>query len=164
MLTRRQFIKATAATGAALSFNLVGNLDPLGAVAAAPGLSDPAAQPMFSTFAPNALDPTFAFWSPNNKYKIAMTRQVQMTGLVDAVGQPLSTTVWGYGRNGPGGTWPGRTFVAQRGEPVEVMWQNKLPFEHLVPVDTSLHWAYSLPGYERYSIPVDGPPVVTHLH
>ena len=164
MLTRRQFIKATAATGAALSFNLVGNLDPLGAVAAAPGLSDPAAQPMFSAFAPNALDPTFAFWSPNNKYKIAMTQQVQWTGLVDTVGQPLSTTVWGYGRNGPGGTWPGRTFVAERDEPVEVMWQNKLPYEHLAPVDTSLHWAYSLPGYELYSIPVDGPPVVTHLH
>ena len=56
------------------------------------------------------------------------------------------------------------TFVAHRGVPVEVTWQNKLPNRHLVPVDTSLHWAYSLAGYEDASIESDGPPVVTHLH
>ncbi|HRV94651.1 MAG TPA: hypothetical protein P5526_21005, partial [Anaerolineae bacterium] len=35
---------------------------------------------------------------------------------------------------------------------------------HLLPVDTSTHWAYSLPGYTQYSIEKDGPPVIPHLH
>jgi FtsP/CotA-like multicopper oxidase with cupredoxin domain len=36
--------------------------------------------------------------------------------------------------------------------------------EHLLPVDTSLHWAYSLPGNELNSIEADGVPIVVHLH
>ncbi|MDH3303348.1 MAG: multicopper oxidase domain-containing protein [Acidimicrobiia bacterium] len=167
MITRRQFIKASAATGAAVYFNLLGALDPVGAVPAAAGLADPALQPKFANRVPNALDPAFIFRSPNNKYKIAAQQTMQQTGLLDPNGTPLPTTVWGYGRNGPGGTWPGMTFVARSGEPVEVMWQNKLPYPgpHLVNVvDTSLHWAYSLPGYENYSIGANGPPIVTHLH
>jgi spore coat protein A, manganese oxidase len=31
-------------------------------------------------------------------------------------------------------------------------------------VDTSLHWAYSLHGYEGYTIENDGIPIVTHVH
>ncbi len=31
-------------------------------------------------------------------------------------------------------------------------------------VDTSLHWAYSLHGYEQYSIDDDGVPIVAHVH
>jgi spore coat protein A, manganese oxidase len=31
-------------------------------------------------------------------------------------------------------------------------------------VDTSFHWAYSLPGYEKYSIEENGTPIVPHLH
>jgi hypothetical protein len=31
-------------------------------------------------------------------------------------------------------------------------------------VDTSIHWAYSLPGYEKYSIEENGTPIVAHLH
>jgi FtsP/CotA-like multicopper oxidase with cupredoxin domain len=43
---------------------------------------------------------------------------------------------------------------------------NKLPVgqPHLLPVDTSLHWCYSLPGYEDYSIETAGVPIITHLH
>ncbi len=165
MITRREFIKASAATGAAVYFNLVGALDPASAVPAASGLADPALQPRFLNGVANALDPGFVFRSPNNKYKIAAQQTVQYTGLVDPMtGTPLPTTVWGYGRNGPGGTWPGMTLLAESGVPVEVTWQNKLPNGHLVPVDTSLHWAYSLNGYESYSLKTDGPPIVTHLH
>ena len=165
MITRRQFIKASAATGAAVYFNLLGALDPAGAVPAAVGLADPALQPKFAYPAVNALDPGFVLRSPNNKYKVAARQTVQQTGLIDPItGVPLPTTVWGYGLNGPGGTWPGATFEARRDVPVEVTWQNKLPDGHLVPVDTSLHWAYSLHGYEGYSIETDGPPIVTHLH
>jgi spore coat protein A len=165
MVTRRQFVKVSAASGAVVYLNLLEGLDLAGAAPTAAGLADPALQPKFSTLAPNALDPSFIFRSPNNKYKIAMQQQVQRTGLIDPGTQrPLATRVWGYGKNGPGGTWPGMTFEAQSGVPVEVMWQNKLPRSDGLPVDTSLHWAYSLPGYEEYSIANDGPPTVVHLH
>ena len=31
-------------------------------------------------------------------------------------------------------------------------------------IDTSLHWAYSLPGYTDYSIEENGVPIVPHVH
>jgi len=62
------------------------------------------------------------------------------------------TTVWGYD-----GQYPGPTIEAQQGEPVCVRWKNKLPDEHLLPVDTTIHSS---------TIPYDstGVRVVTHLH
>jgi spore coat protein A len=138
-------------------------------------LSDPAFQPKFVELAPNALDPSFKFPAPNvkkGKYKIKIDQGVQWTGLVgpDKI-TPVPTTVWGYGRNGRGVDWPGRTFEVQSGQPIEVKWENKLinpatgyPLPHLLPVDTNLHWAYSLPGYEQNSIGANGVPLVPHLH
>ena len=60
------------------------------------------------------------------------------------------TTVWGYN-----GMYPGPTFQTQRNHPIEVKWKNKLPFEHLLPVDRTVHGAES-----------DKPSVrtVAHLH
>jgi FtsP/CotA-like multicopper oxidase with cupredoxin domain len=95
-----------------------------------------------------------------------------MTGLVGPDGvTPVPTPVWGYGYNNIGFTWPGRTFEVMSGMPVEVTWENKLvdpvtglPLPHLLPVDTSLHWAYSLHGYMANSIAADGVPGVAHLH
>lgn len=46
------------------------------------------------------------------------------------------TTVWGYN-----GMFPGPTFEVRRNEPILVKWENKLPFEHLLPVDRTLHGA-----------------------
>jgi spore coat protein A len=62
------------------------------------------------------------------------------------------TTVWGYD-----GQYPGPTIEAQQGEPVSVRWKNKLPDEHLLPVDETIHSS---------TIPYDstGVRVVTHLH
>jgi spore coat protein A, manganese oxidase len=37
-------------------------------------------------------------------------------------------------------------------------------YSGLSVVDTSIHWAYSLPGYEDYSIEKNGTPIVPHLH
>jgi spore coat protein A len=62
------------------------------------------------------------------------------------------TTVWGYD-----GQYPGPTIEAQQGEPIYVRWQNKLPDDHLLPVDTTIHGdtvPYDIPGVR----------VVTHLH
>jgi FtsP/CotA-like multicopper oxidase with cupredoxin domain len=129
------------------------------------GLSDPAVQPKFQVYAPNALDPGFRFSSANNKFKIIASESMQQTGLWDpGTEEFLWTPVWGYGENGRTPTWPGRTFEVQSGVPVEVKWENKLKGQHLLPVDTSLHWAYSLPGYEGYAIEKDGVPIVSHLH
>ncbi|HYK72865.1 MAG TPA: multicopper oxidase [Pseudoneobacillus sp.] len=46
------------------------------------------------------------------------------------------TTVWGYN-----GTYPGPTFETTRNQPIYVKWKNKLPFEHILPVDRTIHGA-----------------------
>jgi spore coat protein A len=84
-----------------------------------------------------------------------MRETVQWLGLVDTNGGPLTTTVWGYGLTGGAVTYPGPTFMTKRDVMIQVLWQNKLPRQHLLPVDTSLHWAN----------PADrGIAAVTHLH
>ncbi len=46
------------------------------------------------------------------------------------------TTLWGYN-----GMYPGPTFETQRNHPILVQWENKLPFEHLLPIDRTVHGA-----------------------
>jgi len=139
------------------------------------GLSDPALQPKFVNFVPDALAPGFKFDLRYNRgkstsVKVGVGPSIQQTGLLNG-GVPVSTPVFGYGTPSSGFTWPGRTFEVMSGKPISVKWENKLvdpltgmPLNHLLPVDTSLHWAYSLPGYNLSSIPVDGVPIVAHLH
>jgi FtsP/CotA-like multicopper oxidase with cupredoxin domain len=147
-----------------------------------PGLSDPASQPKFTELVPNALDPGFIYDTSKGKIKVAVGQTVQMTGLVapDRV-TPVPTTVWGYGDD-KFYTWPGRTFQVRSYEPLEVKWENRLGgLPYLItgkdntslgfgnysgrPVlDTSLHWAYSLHDYEKYSFEKDGVPIVAHVH
>jgi FtsP/CotA-like multicopper oxidase with cupredoxin domain len=165
-VTRRGFVKLSALAGAGASL-------PIWAQRAwgevlAEGLSDPAVQPKFAYLVPNALDPGFMY-RPDKKgrYKITVSDGSTRTGLVNSRGRLLRTSIFGYkdGRGANKVTWPGRTFQVKRG-PGEtlVRWQNDLPNWHLLPVDTSLHWAYSLHGYEQYSIEQDGVPIITHLH
>jgi FtsP/CotA-like multicopper oxidase with cupredoxin domain len=138
---------------------------------AAVGLSDPVLQPKFVNAVPNAADPAFSYKGKKNKYTVEIGPSVQQTGLVNpATGTLLNTPVFGYGQKGVY-TWPGKTIFARSYEPVEVFWKNKLldpltgaPLQHILPVDTSLHWAYSLHGYTQYSIATDGIPVVAHVH
>ena len=144
------------------------------------GLSDPAAQPLFVNPVPNALSAGFKYVPKANKLRIIAGQAVQMTGLVGADGvTPVPTTIWGYGENGTGVTWPGKTIERHvNDKPLDITWQNKLtdaagnPLPHLLPVDTSLHWAYALHGessvngvdYRQYSIEQDGVPLVPHVH
>ena len=171
-MKRRDFltlsIKSAMAAGmtSAIPLSLLRSHTAHAAIAAA-GLSDPAAQPLFVNLVPNALSAGFKYVPKNNKLTIGMAQTMQMTGLVGADGvTPVPTTVWGYGENGTGVTWPGRTIERHvNDDPLEVTWQNKLNgLPHLLPVDTSLHWAYSLHGYEQYSIEQNGVPVVPHVH
>ncbi len=169
-VTRRDFMRLSAGATAGLFIGSeLGWPAPAGAVPAAVGLSDPALQPKFVNPVANALDPGFRFRGNNDKYRIDIGPGIQYTGLVDPSGSPLPTPVFGYGQSGRY-SWPSRTIEAQSGRPIEVMWRNKLVDDaggylpHLLPVDTSLHWAYSLEGYEDYTIENAGIPVVTHLH
>jgi spore coat protein A len=101
----------------------------------------------------------------------------QWLGLVGPGGDRLTTKVWGYGMSavvpplvhdngsgkaslgrGPGRaavSYPGPTFVAREGTPVDVTWNNNLPSRHLLPIDRTVMWANPARG---------GIPIVTHLH
>ena len=170
MFNRRNFIQAGIAAGLAGSVGFRHLIrDAYGAVAM-PGLSDPGMQPKFVNYVPNALNPGFIY-SPDadGVFNVALGEAVQLTGLVDSNSYPLPTPVWGYGDASDGLiTWPGRTFQvesASAGGPAEtkVRWLNNLGNSHLLPVDTNLHWCYSIHGYEG-DISSQGVPIITHLH
>lgn len=179
MIDRRKFLKASVA--AALAGTVPGQhfiRSAYGAPAAI-GLSDPALQPKFVNVVPDALAPGFKYVpGANGEYTVRIQKAKQATGLVGANGKPLKTWVYGYGDPVDGlFTWPGRTFEVKStsaGGPAStvVNWENGLSpnskkrfeGEHLLPVDTSLHWCYALHGYEGLSIPNNGVPIITHLH
>ena len=172
MISRREFLRLGGATSAAMLIAQMRFMNVM-AVPAALGLSDPALQPKFKYMVPDALSPGFLH-QPDKKgrYKVKIGPTVQYTGLENAAGTMLPTSVWGYGeRRGTSYSWPGRTFqiknVAAGGSSqTEVAWVNSLHdvTQHLLPVDTSLHWCYSLHGYEDYTIADNGVPIITHLH
>jgi FtsP/CotA-like multicopper oxidase with cupredoxin domain len=139
-------------------------------------------QPKFAAAVPNALDPGFIYDTSKGSIKVGVGQSVQYTGLVAPDGvTPVPTTIWGYGDKKLY-TWPGRTFQVRSYEPLEVKWENELKkLPYLITgkdntnlgfgdytgrsvVDESLHWAYSLHGYEPYSIAKDGVPIVPHVH
>ncbi|HEX6256091.1 MAG TPA: multicopper oxidase domain-containing protein [Euzebyales bacterium] len=187
MLDRRQFIKGTAASGALLYANVLGGVGRALAAPAAVGLSDPALQPKFVEPAPNALDPGFLFKDLNQNgapvqqpnFSLRVRETGQQTGLINPKnGRRLKTDVWGYGADTV--SWPGQTFQVMSSlngnggaDETVVRWENELQGKkHLLPVDTNLHWAYSLHGagsangvdYRQYSITKNGVPIITHLH
>ncbi|MGY0694445.1 multicopper oxidase family protein [Virgibacillus sp. FSP13] len=59
------------------------------------------------------------------------------------------TRLWGYNRQ-----YPGPVIDVTRGRPIQVKWMNKLPGNHLLPVDRSIHNVKELPEVRT----------VTHLH
>jgi FtsP/CotA-like multicopper oxidase with cupredoxin domain len=137
------------------------------------GLIDPCMQPMFEEIVPNALDPRFIYESANNIYNAHICKNANhQTGLVDEYGKKLSTPIYGYGDRSGVCSWPGMTFEVQSFSKVTIRWENTLPVEEYIlssrdgisVVDTSIHWAYSLPGYDSYTIPENGTPIVTHIH
>ena len=183
MVSRREFLKLSGASAGALAALRYGFLGGAFAETQGPGLSDPALQPKFTTAVPNALDPGFIYDTSKGSIKVAVGETVQNTGLVALDGlTPVPTPLYGYGDKGLY-TWPGRTFQVRSYEPLEVKWENNLPKkgDYLITgkdntsigygdytgrsvVDTSLHWSYSLHGYEGFSIEKDGVPIVAHVH
>jgi spore coat protein A len=179
---RRDFLKLSGAAGITAALPLSRWVAKARAEALIEGLSDPALQPKFMEQVPNALHPSFIYDTSKGRIKVGVGPTAQQTGLVNAAGtKKLWTPLWGYGDKQLF-TWPGRTFQVQSGEPLEVTWENGLRnLPYLITgkdntslgfgdytgrsvVDTSLHWAYSLTGYEDFSIDANGTPVVMHLH
>jgi spore coat protein A len=68
-----------------------------------------------------------------NTYHV-MLRQTQQT-LHPRLGK---TTVWGYDDGSHGPLYPGPTIEVWRGIPTTVHYENRLPRDHLLPVDTSI--------------------------
>ncbi|MCB8960513.1 MAG: multicopper oxidase domain-containing protein [Ardenticatenales bacterium] len=172
MTSRRTFLKLSAGAGLAMFMARWRVLNAQAAPLAA-GLSDPATQPKFINPVPDALAPGFKYTPVpgTNRYHVGIGPSVQQTGLVDGTGALLDTPVFGYGPKGGPYFWPGMTFEVRSRRATRVKWYNELldpvtnlPLPHLFPVDTSLHWAYSLPGYTQYSVETEGVPVVPHLH
>jgi spore coat protein A len=97
-------------------------------------------------------------------YDIGVHQFKQNLGLWASNGSPLETTLWGYGNSLQAPTYPGRTFIVQKDQPVTVQWRNGLTgaggaaLPHLLPVDSSIHWA------NPNGWPASGVPIVTHLH
>lgn len=174
MLTRRDLLKVGAVASAGVLVPWKWNVPRAVALQQQVISLDPITQPKFVYPVPNALAPSFIYGArkqKDRKYEVGMFQIQQNLGLIDpSTGAPLVTTVWGYGEKGQKATYPGRTFEVRRGRPLNVQWTNNLvdaagnPLPHLVPVDTSIHWAFSLPGYESYALEQNGVPVVPHLH
>jgi FtsP/CotA-like multicopper oxidase with cupredoxin domain len=183
MVSRREFLKLSGASAGALAALRYGFLGRAFAADLGPGLSDPFLQPKFANEVPDALHPSFIYDTTKGSIQVGVGETSQFTGLVGTDGvTPVSTKLYGYGDKGLY-TWPGRTFQVRSGEPLEVKWENNLPKKgnYLITgkdntslglgdytgrsvVDTSLHWSYSLHGYEKYSIEKNGVPIVAHVH
>jgi len=95
-------------------------------------------------------------------FTIGISQFDQWLGLVNPKDQqPMQTKVWGYN-----GTYPGPTILAKTAVPIDIFWRNNLvdgsnqPLPHLLPVDTTIHWA----SEDIYNKRQYGVPVVTHLH
>jgi FtsP/CotA-like multicopper oxidase with cupredoxin domain len=185
MIDRRKFLKSSVAAAVSAGMPMGWAIRTAGAAPAAAGLADPALQFGLAGFVnpvPDAMAPGFKYVPDRRtgEYTVGVAKGKQAAGLVDPIkGRSLGTPVWGYGD--PADqlyTWPGRTFEVQSvsagGPPTTVVnWLNELNPKalrkdsvdgHLLPVDTSLHWCYSLPGYEGLTLAADGVPIITHLH
>jgi spore coat protein A, manganese oxidase len=181
MLTRRQFLKASAATGAYLLLNKGLPLPTVWADALPGGTLDPTTIPKYTS--PLVIPPAMPRTGMLNGgaidyYEIAV-RQFSQQILPSSL---PATTVWSYGSTSAGGTfnYPAFTIEARPDRPVRVKWANELVdgsgnyLPHLLPIDPTLHWANPPGGTEQrdhrpeftstpgsYTGPV---PIVTHLH
>lgn len=130
-------------------------------------LLNPRSQPQFVNSLPS---PRKIEASNGGIFTLEMKQSRQWLGLYGGAGKDgeygtsdderLNTNIWGYGVAGDKVSYPGPTFVAQESVPIEVEWQNKLPREHLLPIDLEkLHSQPLREALEEKLIPA-----VVHLH
>lgn len=192
MLSRRSFIKMSAATGLFLGVaqydaNLLSGLAKrivrVWARSAATNTLDPLSIPKYVTplVIPPALPRIGRIKSRGSEidyYEIAVR---QFNQQILPTGYP-ATTVWSYGSARHPGTfnYPAFTIETKSGRPVRIKWSNELVdangnyLPHLLPVDPTLHWANppggtagrdSRPSPADTPTPYTGPvPMVVHVH
>ncbi|MEZ4661276.1 MAG: multicopper oxidase [Caldilineaceae bacterium] len=194
MLTRRDFIKLTAAGAAGMSLSWYGPTLRLTGLGQTPrvlaqidgGTLDPLSVPKFQT--PMLIPPVMPrarITRDIDYYEISMQQFAQQ---ILPAGLP-ATNVWGYGAvasANPKGLLlhnaPSLTIEARAGRPVRIKWINDLIdangnyLPHLLSVDPMLHWANPAggvagrdkrPDFTGQSTPAayTGPvPIVTHVH
>ena len=127
-------------------------------LSATPPLLNPLTVPKFENTLPNPLsshDPNFIYQPTDEttaKLQDGTTKTVPLyqvgayqiqedlgLGLKDANGNPIKTTVYGYGTSAATATYPGQSFVVQSGQPIAVQWANGLTdTQHLLPVDPTV--------------------------
>ncbi len=127
----------------------------------------------FSNLLPSLTAPGFVYGADTaggSTYTIGAGQiQADILGLRRA-GLPLMTTAWGYGRvdpatGSPQVTHPGRSFVVQKGSPIQVNWRNDLvdatgaSLPHILPVDQTV-----MLQTDPANNPIDGVPIATHHH
>lgn len=142
MPTRREFIKTTITVGAGLA--LYGGFGPENAWAFYQTNKTPLWETVFRGVGPGAIpvaapDPFPAPVTGVTHYTLNIS---QFTDKVHpTLGQ---TTLWGYDPTLPlgGGIQPqkhlGGIIVAQKGVPIQITFNNNLPPQHIIPVDTSI--------------------------
>ena len=191
MITRRQFLKASAVAGAGVFLSLkdggviaraaTPNAGLFATAAAIQGGSLPPGNiPKYVE--PLVIPPAMPKTSEEgiDYYEIAV-RQFQQHILPQRMGL-APTTVWSYGSVNHPGTfnYPAFTIEATYNKPVRVKWINQLVDDngnylpHLLSVDPTLHWANPPGGIAERDMrptfnstpgPYTGPvPLVTHLH
>jgi spore coat protein A, manganese oxidase len=180
VITRRTFLKASAAAGVAVA--VPWRMPASAAAAALPGGSlDPRTIPKYvaSLVIPPAMPRVTTLQGGSVDYYVIAARQFRQQIL--PVGMP-ATTVWSYGSQPQRSTfnYPAFTIEARADRPVRVTWINGLVdaagnyLPHLLPVDPTLHWANPpggtdgrdmRPTFTQTPGPYTGPvPLVTHLH
>ena len=184
MISRREFIKAGAASAgalAALRFKLLRAHAQIPGGTLAPGDIDKFTLPLIK---PPAMPLSKGSNKNKDKYDIAVR---QFSQRILSPPHP-ETTVWSYGSTdfpgtvAQGGTfnYPAFTIEANWGRDTQVQWRNELVdanggyLPHLLPVDPTLHWANPPGGYTGRDMrptftttpgPYTGPvPMVTHVH
>lgn len=132
-----------------------------------PNWLDPVSHPKFVNPLPfpAVMQPTVP---GGDHYEVDISQFDQDLGIVDALGTPFMTKVWGYN-----GSYPGPTIEARSGDgtvnSITVKWNNNLPKDHLFAIDKNIHsveddyrMKYGIPDNE--DVEFNGIPTITHLH
>jgi spore coat protein A len=124
---------------------------------------DPDIHPKFVNDLPNPAK--LDFTKGKGKVTLGMYQTTQWLGLVDDSGDPLMTTVWGYGKNSRSVTYPGPTIIAKEDVPLDIRWNNNLPSSgHILPVDLTMHMAHPSGVSTADFYAAGNIPTVVHLH
>ena len=184
MISRRQFVKISAASSVALYASTGKGFQPVAFAQIPGGTLDPSAVPKYRTpmLVPPVM-PRSRITRSTDYYEISMEQFAQQ---ILPAGLP-ATTVWGYGAvssANPRGLLlhnaPSLTIEARANRAVQVKWVNKLIdaqgnfLPHLLAVDPTLHWANPAggvagrdkrPTFDSTPGPYRGPvPMVPHVH